>query len=190
MPVAMARGFDHPASDLVDVFANDKGEFVQVWNRPFGEPGRKLLLTYQRTAAGPADVTSNVHLEEGPYRLIETSGHRRTLYYRDRPEHPRYEEILPSGRLLVEDFRNGLIVDRVFTANFDRQKRKPKGRKLGDRAVLRRQTAGETWFLSHYQERWDGEELIEKKLVLVVEHRGREVVASSELDDVEGEPEA
>ena len=182
-PVKMTQYFDHTASDLVDVFPNPDGEFVQVWSAPRGVAGRTVILAYLRTPHGPVDVTSRIELEQGPWDSIDTTGPRRTFYYRDDGRQHRYEEILPSGRMLVSDERNGLRLRAVWTEAFDWESLRPKGRPLGDRAVMKRQDEGGSYFVATYQQSGCGTGAESERLVCVVEYCGRERVSLQELPE-------
>jgi hypothetical protein len=129
------------------------------------------------------DVSSRVYPADGPWGLVETTGPRRTFYYRDSPDRPRYEEILPSGRLLVDDFRGGEIVETVFTAQFDWNAPGPKGKPLGDRALQKRQAHGEPWFESHFQQVWRDERMESRSLVLVCAYVGLELRETREFGE-------
>ena len=143
--------FDHQRSELVDVFPNVEGEFIQIWDSPWKTPGRRLLLTYLRTPSGVKEINHRAYLEEGPFELIEMSELRRICYYRGSRE-TRHERFLPSGRFLVDDPRKGLMMRSVFTSEFDWDKHVPVGKPLGDKAVMRLQTAGSIWYISTYQD--------------------------------------
>ena len=159
--------FTHQRSTLVDVVPNPRGEFVQVWNAPHRAERRRLLLTYLRTANGPTEIYHRIELDEGPFCIIETFRTERIFYYRDNPHPPRTETILPSGRILVSDPRAGFAVEASFTAAFDWEKMRPKGKALGDRAVMKLQSSGEPWVLTTFQRR--GDQLF---LVVLEEYRG------------------
>ena len=174
-PVTLAPGFDHEASELVDVFEHPYGQFVQVWDK-----GRKhVLLSYRRTSAGPDSISITELFDSGKWKAIETFGDKKTFWYRDKSrETPpayatRFEWTLPSGRLLVADLRNHLSLKHIFTAAFDWLDRKPKGRSLGDQAILQRQSAGVRWFISTYQGTCGKNEL-SSKLRCVEEFLGRD----------------
>ena len=175
-PLPTPRYFDHQRSALVDVIPNAEGEFVQVWDRPLRAPGRRLLLTYQRTPLGPTTISSRVYFPDGPWQCVDTTGPRRTFYYRGHDDHPRYEEALPNGEWLVDDFRAGLVIQTYFTDTFAWDEPVRPSRTLGDRAVLKRQAAGLSWFLSSYQETWASDALVSSTLRLAEEYRGEELV--------------
>lgn len=164
----------------MQVRKNPNGEFVQVWSAPFKTENRRLLLAYQRTATGTTDILHRVALEDGRFSLIETCGNQRTYYYRDEPHPPKMETILPSGRLLVRDPRNGYSVEGVFTREFDWEKLQPKGKPLGDRAVMKLQSDEQTWFVSTYQK------IGEQPTLMVVEsYRGKQLEQVYEVPDIE-----
>jgi len=143
--------FTHQRSAVVDVRPHPEGEFVQVWTAPFRAENRRLLLTYLRTANGPTEICHRVELQDDRFSIVETCGTQRTFYYRHGTHPPRIETILPSGRVLVRDPRNGFSVEGVFTTSFDWEALRPKGRSLGDRAVMKLQSEDQSWFLSTYQ---------------------------------------
>lgn len=167
--MALHNLFTHQRSQLVDVRVHPHGEFVQVWSAPFRSENRRLLLTYFRTPSGPTDICHRVELEDARYSLVETCGTMRTLYYRDKPLQMRQETILPSGRVLVRDPFKGELVDAVFSIDFDWSTSKPKGKALGDRAVMKLQSTGGTWFRATYQCRQDV-----SALVVVEQYSGHE----------------
>jgi hypothetical protein len=160
--------FTHQRSAVVDVRPNPQGEFVQVWNAPFRAENRRLLLTYLRTANGPTEICHRLELEDDRFSVVETCGTQRTYYYRDNPHPPKIETILPSGRVIVRDPRNGFSVEGVFTTDFDWETLKPKGKPLGDRAVMKLQSEEQSWFLSTFQ--LNGEK---STLVVVERYRGK-----------------
>jgi hypothetical protein len=168
--------FDHKPSNLVDVFPNPEGEFVQILDSPRGTAGRRLILTYLRTPKGPREVCQRVYLDEGPFELVEATDLRRVSYYRDNHE-MRHERFLPSGRRLISDPRNGFITRSVFTAGFDWENQAPIGKPLGDKPVMRLQAEGGVWYVSTYQQ--TPAEL--ESLWLVEEHRGRELLRAVEF---------
>lgn len=169
-PVKHVRWFHHVASDLVDVFPNAEGEFVQVWSAPSSDAERYVTLSYLRTPEGPVSVQSRIQLKGTAWGAFTTTGPRRTYYYLDDTHDYRYEEILPSGGLIVQDSRQGMSIRRVYTVEFDWEKRLPKGKPLGDRAVLRLQAEGRPWYVSMYQDNSSGS----SDLCLVEEHLGHE----------------
>jgi hypothetical protein len=179
-PVKLVRWFDHQASDLVEVFPNAEGEFVQVWSGPRGESGRYVTLSYQRTPVGPTAIESRVCLEGTTWAAFSTTGPRRNFYYPGDNHDHRYEEILPRGGLLVDDPREGLAIRSVFTEGFDWKLWVPKGKELGDRAVLVRQNEGEPWYVTYYQDSSNGSSILR----LVVEHLGHELQRAIEPDPV------
>jgi hypothetical protein len=168
-PIKFVRGFEHLESDRVDVLPNAEGEFVQIWSAPRGHVGRYVMLSHQRTSEGPECIHARIRLEGGPWKTVETRGSHRTLYYACDTNDIRNEEILPRGRLLVSDPRQGLRTRHMFTENFDWDKLAPKGRSLGDRAIIKLQDAGSPWYVTSYQESdFDG-----PILCTVREHLGR-----------------
>lgn len=171
--------FDHVRSDLVDVFPNAEGEFIQVWSAPRSAPDRDLLLTYQRTPHGPVSINSRIRTD-ALWKLIESTGPRRTFYYLGDTHDTRYEAILPSGRLLVADERAGMTLREVWADEFDWNRCVPVGRPLGPRMVQQRQDRGDTIFLCKYQQEWSGEELRAERFSCVIEFRGDEWVRTVE----------
>jgi len=156
---------NHKESSQVDVIQHSYGEFVQVWDGPWGRDDRRLLLTYIRTRRGPSEVSNFVYPDEGPYEMIETCGCRRDYCYRGTNER-RIERILPSGRLLAVDPTRGLRVRVVFSKEFDWEKMVPQGRKLKSTRQL--ELNGLPWFTSWYQE-VDGEGSTMESSLMVVE---------------------
>ena len=168
--------FDHQKSDHVDVRPKEDREFVQVWNSPRGTPGRRLVLTYFRTAEGPREICHHLHLDEGPFKLIVATDWGRVFYYREGWE-TRHERFLPSGKLLICDARHGYKLRSVFTADFDWTQCLSRGKPLGDRQTLRRQSEGAAWYVATYQQTPQAPETLR----LVEEHRGRELVRAIEV---------
>jgi hypothetical protein len=167
--MALHNLFTHQRSPLVDVTPNPRGEFVQVWSAPFRAEKRRLLLTYLRTPSGPESICHRIELEDGRFSIVETCGTQRTLYYREGSGPPRRETILPSARILVSDPHNGELIEAIFSRDFDWSASKPKGKPLGDRAVMKLQSTGETWFLATYQRRGE-----QSALAVVEEYCGHE----------------
>ena len=100
---------------------------------------------------------------------------------RDRRRQPRLELTLPSGALLVNDLHAGLVLRTTYFASFDWQRIRPVGRALGDRAVIKRQQAGATWFRVFTQEVYDeADTLVEATVRLVEKYVGTETVRTSE----------
>ena len=100
---------------------------------------------------------------------------------RDRRRQPRLELTLPSGTLLVNDLHAGLVLRTTYFASFDWQRIRPDGRALGDRAVIKRQQAGATWFRLSIQEVYDEvDTLVEATVRLVEQYVGTEIVRASE----------
>jgi hypothetical protein len=161
--------FTHRSSPLIDVAPNARGEFVQVWDGPLRAERRRLLLTYLRTPSGPVDVCHRIELPDSRFSIVETCGTQRIFYYREDPTPPRVETILPSARILVSDPRVGEVVEAVFSAEFDWTANKPKGKPLGDKAVMKLQSAGGTWFRATYQRRGDN-----TTLAVVEEYKGHD----------------
>jgi hypothetical protein len=181
------RGFDHHRSDLVDITPNSTGEFVQVWDRPQGERGRRLLLTYQRTPLGPKDISSRLYPNEGPWLLVETTGSRRTFYYRNRPDQVRHELALPGGGWLINDVPDGLVIRSVYAAAFNPEVPEVAPPPLGDKAVMRRQSEGGAWFILSYQETWAAPDTLSSSVLRLVEaYRGHELLRTWEYPLVAG----
>ena len=84
----------------------------------------------------------------------------------------------PRPHLLTRvDWRDG----------FSWEKRKPTGRSLKDRGVMKVQQEGRAWFKLHYREEYVdltpySEALARRTLVLVEEFRGRELVRSETME--------
>lgn len=69
----------------------------------------------------------------------------------------------------------------VFSADFDRQRSKPKGRALRDKTIMKRQMEDLPWYKSTYQERTTDDGSTSSELVLVEGHRGRRLLRVWEL---------
>lgn len=149
--------FDHVASDLVDVFPTQEGEQVQVWDGPKTMADRFLMLAYFRTENGVVGMNVRIKLDDGPYKMVQTNGSSRTYFYKGDTKDCRLEKFLPSGRLLIDDKRSGFSIRRNYCADFDFEKRKPKGKKLSDRATIDLQMEGKTWYVALYQDTAEGE---------------------------------
>lgn len=145
------EGFDHIKSPSIDVVPNTEGEFVQVWDAPFKTPGRNLLLTYQRSGTNVSDVTRFEYPEEGDFSRITINDTYRRYVYRNSPRDYRMEQILENGVILVSDQPKGLCIESIFTDSFNFEKLSPKGRKLGDRAIMKRQTENQEYYVSTFQ---------------------------------------
>jgi 4-hydroxyphenylpyruvate dioxygenase-like putative hemolysin len=170
MTVFKPKGFDHGASDLVTVRANERGEFVQVFNHR--RSGGRVVLSYQRTPTSIESISWTVVLAEESYERVEVDGEQRCLRRRDGTA--RVERMLPSGRLLIQDPRAGLSIKDVWSAEFNWEKRTPKGGPLNDRAIMKLQDQNLPWYVSLFQVRkgTSGEE--QKELLAVEEYVGRE----------------
>ncbi len=179
--VQITRWFDHVGSDFVDVVPNAEGEFVQVWSAPRRTDGRYVTLSYQRTPSGPIGINSRIRIEGDTWESIETTGPRRTYYYRGDTRDYRYEEILPSGRLLVQDERRGETVKEIWTNAFDWANSKPRGKPLGNRAVQKLQAEGASYFVSSFQQKWLNGSLESETLVCFAEYAGDQFVKRHEL---------
>ena len=181
------RYFDHHRSTYVDVTPHEDSEFVQVWDRPTRELGRRLLLTYRRTPTGPTDIASRFYPADGPWQLIETTGARRTFYYRGRNDFPRYEEALPSGEWLIDDFRAGLIIRAYWADSLDWDNPTPPKKELSDRALKKRQSTELPWYRLRCQETWVEDRLASSTPRLAEEYRGRQLMNVREYSAA-GEP--
>ena len=186
--VKMTRWFDHVPSDLVDITPHVDSEFVQVWSAPDGTEDRFVTLSYHRTPNGPTDIDSRVGVEGGPWESIETNGPRRSYYYRGGDHETRYVELLPSGRPLVEDDRQGFTIKSVWSDQFDWKGMKPVGKPLGGFAVEKRKKEGATFFVSCYQQTLANGSLASETLVYVEEYSGDVLVKLEEVLD--GNPES
>jgi hypothetical protein len=52
---------------------------------------------------------------------------------------------------LVSDPRQGQGIQAVFCKDFDWSANMPKGKPLGDKAVMKLQSTGQVWFVASYQ---------------------------------------
>jgi hypothetical protein len=123
-------------------------------------------------------VYHRVEIADARFSVVETRGTQRTFYYRENPFPPRIETILPSARVLVSDPRAGETVDAVYVAAFDWNENAPKGKPLGDKAVMKLQSSGGTWFVATYQRRGDA-----SALAVVEEYAGNERTKLVEFQD-------
>jgi hypothetical protein len=121
-------------------------------------------------------VNSRIEFLDGSWEAVDTTGPRRTYYYRGDTHDYRYEEILPSGRLLLQDERQGKIIKEVWTDDFDWPTLTPKGKPLGSRAVQNRQSEGRRFFVSSYQQLWSDGALADERLVCVAEYLGDQFI--------------
>lgn len=78
---------------------------------------------------------------------------------------------LQNKNILISDELENLAVETVFTVDFNFEKLSPKGRKLGDQAVMKRQAENKRYFVSTYQKVGD-----EPRLAMVKEYLGKNVV--------------
>jgi hypothetical protein len=74
-----------------------------------------------------------------------------------------------------------------WRTGFDWKKRKPTGRSMKDRAIIKAQQEGRTWFKLHYLEEYVevtaySEALARKTLVLVEEFLGEDLVRSEPME--------
>ena len=128
----------------------------------------------------PDSVTVE-HPEAGPWALIERSAGRVVYHPRDRRRQARLALTLPSGALLIHDLHAGLVLRTSYFASFDWQRTRPIGRALGDRAIIKRQQAGATWFRVSIQEVYDeADALVEATVRLVEQYVGTETVRTAE----------
>ncbi|MGH1441791.1 MAG: hypothetical protein ACRBBR_16880 [Cellvibrionaceae bacterium] len=168
------KGYDHVKSSTVDVVKHAYGEFVQVWDAPFKIPGRRLQLTYRRNGEDVSDITTHEYLDSGVFSKIIRGSNYVSYFYRDKKHQSRLERKLPNGKLLISDEPNLLYVKAVFTADFNFEKLTPKGRKMGDRAVMKRQINNEQYFVATYQQYGDNE----PRLAMVQEYLGKNIVST------------
>lgn len=83
---------------------------------------------------------------------------------------------------MIDDFHAGLALRLDYRGGFDWTSLKPKGRALGDRATMRRQSEGREWYVLSFQERYsDSDELESSELCLVEHYLGMELVRIEEL---------
>ena len=69
-----------------------------------------------------------------------------------------------------------------YRSGFDWNTLKGKGRVLGDRAIMKRQSEGEEWFVLSHQERYDeSDELTSSELGYVEQYQGKDLVRSEEI---------
>lgn len=182
LPVKMVRFFDHVPSPLVDVQPNEDGEFVQVWNVPRGGENRFVTFSYQRTPVGPMSIRSRLNLAGGNWSSIETTGPRRTYYYAGDARSYRYEEILPSGRLLVIDEPKGIKIREVWTESFDWDVMNPAGKPLSAKAVSNRQKQRLEVVVSTYQQTWADGKLESEALICVAVLHDQDIVKFVEIE--------
>jgi hypothetical protein len=143
------EGFEHTPGPRVDVFPKHDGEFVQIWAL---DRSKGVIKSYHRT---PKGKITGLHLREflhdGPFKMKDTfEDHRTTYYYHDHgpPDFAkRYEERISDGRLLIDDKRAGLQIERIWTKDFDFKRLKPKGRPMGDRAVFKAHDTDSTFYI-------------------------------------------
>jgi len=132
----------------------------------------------------PEDEARYEYPEDGPWEMIVRSGASVTYYPRQPSRHPRYEKALPSGRVLIDDLHAGYVIDEDFRTDFEWHSRKPRGRSIKDRGVMRRQKEGLQWFILMYQEIYRADDsLASRTLCQVSEYRGNELVRAEELDE-------
>lgn len=165
-------GYDHIKSPTVDVVKHVVGEFVQVWDEPFKTPGRKLLLTYFRDGKDVSDVTVHEYPSDGDFSQIVKGENYIRSYYRDKEREPRIEATLPNGKVTISDESKGIYLKSEFTPGFDFEKLKPKGRALGDRAVIKKHKEQGQFYVSTYQQFGESD----PELVMVKEYLGKNVV--------------
>lgn len=170
-------GFDHIKSSTVDVVKHNYGEFVQVWDAPFKTLGRRLLLTYIRCEDNVSNISTYEYPKIGAFSIIVKSSTQIKKQYRNSNQKSRVEMTLQNGNILISDELENLAVETVFTVDFNFKKLSPKGRKLGDQAVMKRQAENKRYFVSTYQKVDD-----EPRLAMVKEYLGKNVVNTSLYD--------
>ncbi len=146
-------GYHHVRSGTVDVFAQNNGEFVQVWSSApdgdFDSPAQ-VVLSYLRTEFGPAQVERTLQLEGGEFRSLELRGRQRVFWYRDTNKGCRREYELPSGFVLVDDCVQGVSINIIWSSSWD-SSRGIAGKPLTDKEVIRLQESGGYWFKVYSQ---------------------------------------
>ncbi|KPV93599.1 hypothetical protein AN214_04367 [Pseudoalteromonas sp. P1-9] len=165
-------GFDHTKSSTVDVVKHSYGEFIQVWDAPFKTPGRKIILTYVRKGTEISNISKFEYPESGEFSRVVIRENQVEKQYREHKRKYRVETLLPNGNVLVSDELKGLFIDSIFSEHFDFEKLSPTGKKLGDKAVMKKQTQNQRYFVSTYQKIDDKE----PKLVKVEEYLGKNKV--------------
>ena len=166
-PVKIVRYFDHIESPLVKITPNERGEFVSVFTAPRGHANRFVTLGYQRTPHGPTSINSKLDVASGEWASVATTGPRRTFYYPGDRAGYRYEEILPTGRLLVIDETKGVKIRETWTEAFDWDLLQPKGKPLGARAASNRQRERIPITVATYQQQWRNGKLESERLITV-----------------------
>ncbi len=173
---ASVPGFNLQKSELVDWFSNENGAFVQVWNeRRRGNIDSKgrVVLAYQLNGSEPFSITRCLSLSDSEYSWVDVSGVKRTFWYRDEPKFHRFEQDLPSGRVMVDDRRKGAKIDRIWTEKFDWEKIEPSGKRMTDVTVVRLQNSGKEFSVSYYQEVEVEGKLSARVLMQVERYEGR-----------------
>ena len=149
------EGCDHAKSETVDVVKHKDGKFVQVWNKLFKAPGRRLLLTYFRNGKDVLDITAREYLSDGEYSHIEKGDGYIHFGYQNKSLKPRVERTLSNGKILISDEIKNIFVISVFTPEFDFDNLKPKGGAMGDgrwamgdRAIIKKHKEKGKFFIS------------------------------------------
>lgn len=179
--VLKPKGYDHEPSERVSVTDNHEGQFVQVFNRNQSDDGpSRVIFSYQRTPTGVTNVTWRIELNDEPCARVELRGNQCKTVRSDGTT--RLEQMLPSGRLLTSDTRLGLRIERTWAAEFNWEKKAPKGGALSDRATMKLQDADLPWFVCLYQTSTAENGEMTKALIAVELHRGKSYLGTKELD--------
>ncbi len=145
---------------------------------------RKALGSPISSTLGKGSVSeTTVRPDSGPWGLIIQSEDRTSYFPRNGRKPPRVERRLPSGGTLVDDFAAGLVLREDYIRRVDSRTLMPKGKALGDRAVLALQRAGASWFRVVRQEVYGADgQLKSRSIRLVEEFRGAERIGLTEVD--------
>ena len=134
----------------------------------------------------PDDTPAWDYPIDGPWEAISRTPDSVTYYPRNPSKQPRFEKTLPSGAVIVDDLHAGLVIRDDYRAEFDWATLKGKGRSLGDRAIMKRQTEESRWFILTFQERFDeSDQLASSSLRCVEEYRGSKVTQVKEFPEIE-----
>jgi hypothetical protein len=129
------------------------------------------------------DSSESEFQPDGPWEAIGRGKDHVTYYPRNRSKLARFEWTLPSGQVLIQDVAQGFVLRSVYSDRFNFKTGSPEGRELGDRAILKRQAENRPWFVSWYQDIYDGEDRLQSScLKLVDEKIGRTLIKRYEFD--------
>ena len=120
--------------------------------------------------------------ESGPWIASVRTRSGVTFYPRNPSRLPRWERLLPSGDVIVDDVHEGLVLRTEYYAAANLQLLKPLGRRLGDRRLIQMQQSESEWYVFTYQDQYgEDDQLVQSTLRLIERHRGQRLEETLEL---------